>query len=118
MHNLPFVARLFASLALSGLLSIPLGAQPKVTAPPSAPSAASAPAPDEKEVAHIQSELIKLLRLSPTLTTVVAHDPSLLSDQTYVEHNNPQLASFLLAHPEVARNPEFYLFSHPQSRRR
>ena len=27
-------------------------------------------------------------------------------------HNNPQLAAFLAAHPEVARNPEFYLFSH------
>ncbi len=26
--------------------------------------------------------------------------------------NNPQLAQFLVAHPEVARNPEFYLFTH------
>jgi hypothetical protein len=79
--------------------------------PPVAP-AANAPAPDEREVAATQSELIKLLRLSPTLTTVVAHDPSLLSNQDYVAHNNPQLAEFLTAHPEVARNPEFYLFSH------
>lgn len=80
---------------------------------PAAPSpAANAPAPDEREVAATQSELIKLLRLSPTLTTVVAHDPSLLSNQDYVAHNNPQLAEFLTNHPEVARNPEFYLFSH------
>jgi hypothetical protein len=42
----------------------------------------------------------------------VSHDPSLLADQAYVAHNNPQLAEFLVAHPEVARNPEFYLFSH------
>jgi len=63
-------------------------------------------------VAEMQSELIHLLRLSPTLTTVVSHDPSLLSNQDYVAKNNPQLASFLTAHPEVARNPEFYLFSH------
>jgi hypothetical protein len=60
----------------------------------------------------MQSELIHLLRLSPTLTTVVSHDPSLLSNQEYVAKNNPQLAAFLAAHPEVARNPEFYLFSH------
>jgi hypothetical protein len=53
-----------------------------------------------------------LLRLSPTLTTVVSHDPSLLSNQEYVARNNPQLAAFLAAHPEVARNPDFYLFSH------
>ena len=72
----------------------------------------NAPAADEREVAATQSELIKLLRLSPTLTTVVAHDPSLLSNQDYVAHNNPQLAAFLTTHPEVARNPEFYLFSH------
>jgi hypothetical protein len=43
---------------------------------------------------------------------VVAHDPSLLADQDYVSRNNPQLAQFLVIHPEVARNPEFYLFTH------
>jgi hypothetical protein len=63
-------------------------------------------------VAATQRQMIELLRLSPTLTTVVSHDPSLLSDQDYVSRNNPQLAGFLAAHPEVARNPEFYLFAH------
>jgi hypothetical protein len=80
---------------------------------PAAPSLPAAPAaPNERDVAEMQSELIHLLRLSPTLTTVVSHDPSLLSNQEYVAKNNPQLAAFLAAHPEVARNPEFYLFSH------
>ena len=64
-----------------------------------------------------QDQLIKLLRLSPTLTTVVARDPSLLADKDYVGRNNPELAKFLVAHPEVVRNPDFYLFSHlPGSR--
>lgn len=72
----------------------------------------NAPIPTEGDVAATQSQLIKLLRLSPTLTTVVSHDPSLLSNQDYVAHNNPQLADFLASHPEVARNPDFYLFSH------
>ncbi|MDR3737428.1 MAG: hypothetical protein P4L40_00270 [Terracidiphilus sp.] len=67
---------------------------------------------NEKDVATTQSELIKLLKLSPTLTTVVARDPSLLSNQDYVARNNPQLAQFLAQHPEVARNPEYFLFSH------
>lgn len=66
----------------------------------------------DRELASTQQELIRLLKLSPTLTTVVARDPSLLSDQEYVSRNNPQLAEFLTAHPEVARNPEFYLFTH------
>jgi hypothetical protein len=74
--------------------------------------AAPAQALNEKDVAVTQSELIKLLKLSPTLTTVVARDPSLLSNQDYVTRNNPQLAQFLAAHPEVARNPEYFLFSH------
>jgi hypothetical protein len=72
----------------------------------------AAPAPiSDKDLADIQEQLIKLLRMSPTLTTVVAHDPSLLSNQDYVSRNNPQLAQFLALHPEIARNPEFYLFT-------
>ena len=77
-----------------------------------APVAAAAPVPTERDLAETQDELIKLLRLSPTLTTVVARDPSLLANQEYVAKNNPQLAAFLAAHPEVGRNPDYYLFSH------
>ena len=78
---------------------------------PSAAHTASATPPSEQEVADTQNQLLKLLRLSPTLTTVVAHDPSLLGDQQYVQRNNPELAQFLTAHPDVAQNPDFYLFS-------
>lgn len=75
-------------------------------------AAPAAPELSDNEVAATQHQLIELLRLSPTLTTVVSHDPSLLADQEYVSRNNPQLAQFLAAHPEVARNPDFYLFTH------
>jgi hypothetical protein len=68
--------------------------------------------PSEKDIADIQEQMLKLLRLSPVLTTVVAHDPSLLADQAYVERNNPELAQFITEHPDIAKNPEFYLFSH------
>jgi hypothetical protein len=73
--------------------------------------AAPAPSPGDDDSAT-QQQLLKLLRLSPTLTTVVVRDPSLLSDQPYVDRNSPELAQFLKTHPEVARNPSFYLFSH------
>lgn len=43
---------------------------------------------------------------------MVSHDPSLLANQDYVARNNPQLAAFLTQHPEVARNPDYYLFTH------
>jgi hypothetical protein len=62
-------------------------------------------------VADTQEQLLHLLRLSPTLTAAVAADPSLLADQQYVARSNPELAQFLVNHPDVARNPEFYLFS-------
>ena len=85
-------------------------AQPRPVTPPHAATAATATS--DKDVAAMQEELIRLLRLSPTLTTVVEHDPSLLANQEYVRKNNPQLAQYLESHPEIALNPEFYLFSH------
>jgi hypothetical protein len=74
--------------------------------------AADTSVPDESQAVEIQRQLMQLLRTSPTLTSVVARDPSLLADQAYVTRNNPELEQFLVAHPDVARNPEFYLFSH------
>lgn len=103
-----------ATLALALFVSAAAGAQAPTPHHAAArePAPVAAPIPSSKDVADVQHQLIELLRLSPTLTTVVAHDPSLLSDQDYVSRNNPQLAAFLAAHPEVARNPEFYLFTH------
>jgi hypothetical protein len=70
----------------------------------------------EKDVAAMQDQLLQLLRVSPTLAEVVAHDPSLLSNAEYVNRNNPELGSFLQAHPEIAKSPDFYLFNnlHPE----
>src|SRR6266496_5814631 len=65
----------------------------------------------QKDVAALQDELLQLVRVSPTLAEVVAHDPSLLSNADYVNRNNPQLGRFLQAHPEIAQNPDFYLFN-------
>jgi hypothetical protein len=115
MHNhswiTPWVLR---SIAVPALLIATLAAaqtQP-ATSVKSLQLAVSSQAPTDKELTATRVELLKLLRMSPTLTTVVAHDPSLLANQDYVARNNPQLAQFLAAHPEIARNPEFYLFTH------
>lgn len=105
------ISRVFSVLCLPllscGFLAV---AQARTAAP--APAQVAAPALNDKDVAATQAELIRLLRLSPTLTTVVSHDPSLLANQDYVARNNPQLAAFLTQHPEVARNPDYYLFTH------
>lgn len=110
------ITRLFhaaaTTMVFAGVMAgAPAGAQSRAANAQPAPQIA-APVANDKDVAANQAELIRLLRLSPTLTTVVSHDPTLLSNQEYVARSNPQLAAFLVAHPEIARNPEFYLFSH------
>jgi hypothetical protein len=65
----------------------------------------------EKGLAALQDQLLQMLRVSPTLAEVVARDPSLLSNAEYVNRNNPELGRFLQAHPEIAHNPDFYLFN-------
>ena len=71
----------------------------------------------QKDLAAVQDQFLELLRMSPTLAEVVARDPSLLSNQDYVERNNPALANFLKDHPDISQNPDFYLFNnlHPQN---
>jgi hypothetical protein len=70
----------------------------------------------ERDLAETREQLFALLRMSPTLTDVVKRDPSLLSNQEYVTRNNPQLGRFLQDHPEVVRNPDFYLFANFSTR--
>ena len=85
------------------LLTAVSAAQPAV--PPNAPQMS------ERDVAALQDQLLQILRVSPTLAEVVARDPSLLSNADYVNRNNPELGRFLQAHPEIAHNPDFYLFN-------
>lgn len=83
-------------------------AQPQAV---SSVSSTTAGAPVDKNPGVTQQRLMQLLRVSPNLADVLSSDPALLSDQAYVARNNPELAQFLTEHPEVARNPSFYLFS-------
>ncbi|MGA2251991.1 hypothetical protein [Terracidiphilus sp.] len=99
-------------LAAFAPCAIAVQTHPAKPAAPQPPAAVAAPVPSDKEVATTQRQLIELLRLSPTLTTVISRDPSLLANQDYVSRNNPQLAAFMATHPEIARNPDFYLFTH------
>jgi hypothetical protein len=97
---------IFCAISALALVAAPLAvAQTRVAAAP------TAQVPSEKDVADAQEQFLHLLRLSPTMTAAVAADPSLLADQQYVARSNPELAQFMASHPDIARNPEFYLFS-------
>jgi hypothetical protein len=100
-----------AVVALAAITTGFAAAQSQPQVPAREATMSSASVPSQKELAATQEQLIKLLRLSPTMTEVISRDPSLLSDQEYVTRNNPELAQFLQIHPEVARNPSFYLFT-------
>jgi hypothetical protein len=86
-----------------------------------APSVVQAQAPGQDQTAltaatpqdlgATQQRLMQLLRVSPTLAEVLSSDPSLLANQEYVAKSNPELAAFLQQHPEIGRNPSFWLFS-------
>lgn len=101
-----------ATLSLMLSISSCLVAQspPDKRAGKTPPSSSPDESARQSEVESTRQELFKFLRMSPKLTTVVGRDPSLLSDESYVARNNPELAQFLRNHPEVVRNPEFYLF--------
>jgi hypothetical protein len=58
---------------------------------------------------ELRSQFSSVLRRLPSdIPHVLALDPSLLSNDTYVA-GYPQLAQFVAAHPEVRRNARFYL---------
>jgi len=100
--------RLCTATAL--VLGLTAAAPPLAIAQPkSAPASITIATPDQ--LSDVQEQLLTLLRMSPTLVHVVEADPALLADQGYVSRSNPQLAQFLEQHPEVMRNPDFYLFS-------
>src|SRR5467141_1578871 len=80
--------------AVSRTAPVNLQINPKTNAPTS-----------DRDLADLREQLLSLLRMSPTLTEVIASDPTLLANQDYVTRNNPELEKFLQIHPEVIRNP-------------
>jgi hypothetical protein len=110
-----------ASLMVASILVLPAAnaarSQPNAAARPNAaaaarPAAVATPAvPSDDDLANTREQLVALLRMTPTLTQVLEIDPTLLTNQEYISTSNPQLAQFLAQHPEVVRNPDFYLFA-------
>lgn len=82
------------------------GAPPSVEAPP-------APAPtvvyNEPDAQQTREQFRNVLRQHPpTLWQILRLDPALLNDAEYLAPY-PALAAFLREHPEIARNPTFYV---------
>lgn len=99
-------------LGLVGCRPQAILAQKAAVVAPTQPDAAPL---SQEELGNTQEKLMKFLEVSPTLADVVSADPSLLANQEYISRTNPELAQFLSTHPEIARNPSFWLFSELKS---
>ena len=120
-----------AVLALAGILAHPSNgvAAQQTPAPPTAaaPATPRSPSPDPAIVADsvdarvTRQRLHELLRrLPPSVGEVLQRDPSLLTRPDYLAPY-PALVAFLQQHPEITRNPSFFLGAftfqerHPQA---
>lgn len=91
----------------AGVLAVCWAQTPKTGAASAQPSPiVTVEAPDAHGVKDTLSDLLE--HYPPALRGVLALDPNLLGNQTYLAPY-PALQSFLNAHPEIARNPSFYL---------
>jgi hypothetical protein len=71
---------------------------------------------EQPDAQRVREELSQLLdRYPPALRNTLQLDPRLLGNQPYLA-TYPALTGFLNAHPEIARNPEFYLGNAPGPR--
>lgn len=69
---------------------------------------------EQPDAQRTKEELERMFQhYPPTLRNVLALDPTLLSNQAYLAPY-PGLVSFLTAHPEIARNPTFYVGEAPR----
>ena len=65
----------------------------------------------EQDANQTREQLNDLLNRHPSgLRRILALDPTLLTNQAYLA-SYPGLAAFLAAHPDIARNPSFYIGS-------
>jgi len=92
--------------SLSVFLPAPGWAQPRKAGAAETPGVLSVDQPDAQRTKAELSDLLD--RYPPTVKGVLARDPSLLNNQAYLA-TYPALAGFLNAHPEIARNPSFYV---------
>jgi hypothetical protein len=77
--------------------------------PGSAQPAPSAPVALETDARQVREQLREILtRYPPEVGRILKMDPTMLSNQPYLAQY-PALQQFLAAHPEIVRNPTFYL---------
>jgi len=94
-----------ATLSAQERVTVPQPAQR--TGPPQQPPAPMViPETDSRQTREQLRQVLQ--RYPPDLGRILKMDPTMLQNQPYLAQY-PALASFLAAHPEVVRNPSYYL---------
>jgi hypothetical protein len=124
--NKRLIPILFLLAAAPGLIAqTPASSTVTATAKPATDGAATtttataAPAEESRSSNDTRNQFNEQLRHAPPeVATILALDPTLLSDDTFLARY-PQLARYVAAHPEVRYNPRFYLsdFDGPRHQR-
>jgi hypothetical protein len=84
-------------------------ARPQPQRQPVEPAAPTPPPAQSFDAGQTRDQLGALLRqYPPSVADVLRIDPSMLSNQDYLS-TYPALANFLAQHPEIARNPAFFV---------
>ncbi len=105
--------RVFLTLALALTYGSGVFAQaPRTTGQP---AAQTTPAPTvtglETDARQVREQLESLLmKYPPEVGRILKMDPTMLSNQQYLTQY-PAIQAFMNGHPEIARNPTFYLES-------
>lgn len=116
-------SRLLAAVALLAASPVfaqtqaPASKNTRVAVQNATPPAAALPVELQPDANRTREQLHALLeRHAPALRKVLALDPSLLSNEAYLA-SYPGVAAFLATHPDVVRNPAYYLGNGEEFRR-
>jgi hypothetical protein len=108
----PAIRRLVFILAVPGLiwaLAGPADAQGPAAARQSQTTTSQTQATADQNAEFVREQFIAVLRqYSPALGRVLALDPGLMSREDYMA-TYPAVSLFLKEHPEILRNPSYYL---------
>jgi hypothetical protein len=104
--NVLLLAACFGSVGLAQTSS-PQGATGQAAQPANPP--AQVPLAVETDAREVRAQFEELLRkYPPDLGRILKMDPTMLANQQYLAQY-PAVQQFLAAHPEIMRNPSFYL---------
>lgn len=121
------VVLLLALTHSSAAVQKPSGSSARPVASSSVGQAESAPLPQEATAEQTREQLEQILdKYPPAVGRVLKLDPALMTNEAYMTPY-PLLAAYLARHPEIARNPAYFLehvnspspfFNDPKSRQR